>query len=352
MSSATEPAIQKKLIGTSDYPAFVPGASKYFGLHDVWNRVVRGIEPQRDDWLRVAGRAGQLDERATARLYLEEIQGVWEEDSDAALVKVEQRVDVPGRPWQRYHAADFLARLPAQVHLLIECKNRSRWGLDSWGPDGTDQVAPDVLAQVQGQLEAIRHDRDRWVGSDLPELDDVVVAVRVDGAKLRHFCVQRDPEIGALLVERVERFVRDYVIPERQPPLDGSAGADAELERAFAAHSDRVRAPTAAELDLVREHKALVLTRKEIEVELAEVMRELGVVEQRLKGAIGQDLGIAIEDDFKILWKERRGRAALRKVVDYLAFKRLGLSKEQLKQIEEEQGGAKPHRALVVSYQD
>lgn len=344
-------AIDLSLIGTSDFPAFVPGASKFADKSKLWLRIVRGVELPMEDWLRKAARSGQLDERATARMLLEEFFGVPAAESDARLLKIEQRKDVPGRPWQRYHGGDFEGSLDGQT-LLIECKSRSRWGLEKgdWGADGSDQVDAAVFAQVQGQLEAIRHDRDNWVGSDLPDLDVVHVAVRVDGRDIRHFCVERDEEVGGLLVEAAERFWLDHVVPEVPPPVDGSEGADRELEVRFAKYSQEIREPNATELGLLRQLRAVHKTIAEIEAELEDFKKSQRVLEQHLKGLIGNDLGLEIPDDVRAVWRDVKGRLKWRGLIDELAG-RLGLTKAQLTELEDAHRGA-TRRALAVQFKD
>jgi predicted phage-related endonuclease len=283
-------------------------------------------------------------------MLLEEHFGVAPEVSADRLTKIGQRIPGGARPWQRYHAGDFEALLedPART-IVIECKSRVKYGLTSWGADGTDDVAADVFAQVQGQMEAVRADRDHWVGSSLPDLNVTHVAVRVDGRDIRHFLIERDEEIGAMLVERAERFWRDHVLTETPPPPDGSEGADRELSDRFRAYTERMRAPVPVEVDLLKRIRSVQLTIDEIRAELAPFEAEELQLRQQLQQQIGHDLGVEIPGDCKATWKHSQGRLDREALVKELAA-RLGLSSAQRKEAEDRHR-ADPRRKLSVIFE-
>lgn len=326
------------LIGTSDYPAFVAGASKYKSPHDVWLRMVRGVK-EKFAWPD-ALRLGQLNERSTARLYLERFEDVPEDHSDRMLDKVEERRQPPGRPWQRYHAADFYCGLD-NGGLLIECKNRSRWVVDNWGEDGTDEVGLDVYAQVQGQLEAIHHDRDTWTQTHIPDLEEVTVAVAVDGFRLRYFRIKRDREAGEMLVDAAVRFYTDHVLTKKPPALDGTEGADRYLQAEFEPRTQRVRGPTASELEVIRDYR-------ELRDQLAVLEDRKDLLEQKLKAAIGDDLGLE-GSDFRIRWNPTRGRVKSTEILKEL-YRRVGLSAAKRTMLENQHRGESTRRFEAKFY--
>lgn len=319
-------------IGTSDFPAFVQGSSKTVSKHSLYNRIVLGIDPKPP----VAARFGQLHERSTARLWLERLHGVPEADSDSLLSKVPQRVGVPGHEWLRYHAADFLALLPNDATTLIECKNRSRWAMDGFGEDGSDEVPLDIYCQLQGQLQAL------MVDSGSAPRDYIDVAVAVDATQFRHFVVPRDQEVGEALFAEAEKFWVDHIQKRVPPPMDGSSAADLGLAHRYPTVSEEIRGPTTAELDLVCDLRELKSKKRELDATIKKLEQELGESIGTMRGLEGED--------FKIKWSERKGRVKTKDLIDEVA-QRLGLRSAQRQALEDKHRG-KPYRVLDVRFSD
>jgi predicted phage-related endonuclease len=130
-------------------------------------------------------------------------------------------------------------------------------GLESWGPPGTGEVALGVAAQVQAQLELIRIDRDWWLGTEIPEVERVDIAVGVDGQEVLHYVVQRDPDLGGAIIEEMRAFWVDHVLKGVPPPIDEKSGTRRRLEHELRQASKRVRPASEEEAALAAELLAL-----------------------------------------------------------------------------------------------
>lgn len=85
-----------------------------------------------------------------------------------------------------------------------------------YGEEGTDEVPRRALYQCHWHL--LHH----------PEVE-VCVLPRLGGwdLTLDLFYVQRDSELEGLMVQAGERFYRDYILPNKEPPADGDASTTA-----------------------------------------------------------------------------------------------------------------------------
>lgn len=303
------------LIGASDAPAIL-SLEEYRGPADVYMRVRHGIAPPPPPWLEQAGRLGNLYEEGTAR----ELLHLLGEDGDP-LYKPESREQPGGIGGLRY-SLDFVTARPR----VIECKMRRHRGLEEWGPPGTGEVGLGVAAQVQAQLELIRIDRDWWLGTEIPEVDRVDVAVGVDGQEVLHYVVQRDPDIGGAIVEEMRRFWVDHCIAGVPPPIDEKASTRRRLEHELRQASKRVRPASEEEATLAAELLAL-------DEHIAAAERRRDYLAHELMEAIGTDYGIEGQD-WRILWRHQRGNTQHKEVAEALAV-RLGLSPGELADIRE-----------------
>lgn len=148
-------------------------------------------------------------------------------------------------------------RLVDDGAAILECKT-SRFGGD-FGEEHTDELPEDYLAQVHFYLELLR----------VPVCH---VAVLVAGQDLLKYEVQRDPEVGAELVEACVHFWKHHVQARRPPdPIHNR-----EAARRWRATLDKtVAMDDAAKLDLVQ----LVTVRQQLE----HLEKEKEELELRLK---------------------------------------------------------------------
>lgn len=304
-------ALDLSLIGCSDYPVLA-GIASYRSKHDLWMRCAHGMEVGDSPELSHMGDWGKLTEHATAVMLMRELYGEEPEPMfESTLVKPPSHTKPDGRPWQRY-SLDFVTSPSGDIPTMaIECKSRNYWSFKNagWGEqDGSDDVAIEVLAQVQGQLEAVRYDRDRWTGTSVPDLEQIHVAVMVDGQKLRWFLVQRNQEVGARLVEAAEQFWRDHIEPQVPPPVDGSLACRDALG---ALHPG---GPDLEMRDATPDEQELVETLQGVKAAVKEQKKMQSELENRLRAQIGDDLGIRAEG-FTAKWLPQEGRVGYMDVV-------------------------------------
>lgn len=302
--------INHRLIGASDAPAIL-SIDEYRGPADVYLRARHGMSPPANPWLEQAGRLGNRYEEGTAR----ELLHLLGEPEDA-LFKPESREHPGGVQGLRY-SLDFVTARPR----VIECKMRRYRGLESWGPPGTGEVGLSVAAQVQAQLELIRIDRDWWVGTEIPEVDKVDVAVGVDGQEVLHYVVKRDPEVGAAIVEAMRQFWVDHVLAGVPPPIDEKEGTRRRLELELRQASRQVRPASPEETDFASELLAL-------DEHVAQAERRRAYLAHELMQSIGHDYGIE-GDGWRILWRQQKGHVSHKEVSEALA-QRLDLSPGEL----------------------
>lgn len=292
-------------LGCSDYPALV-GADRYRSKFDLWVRLVHGIEKDVPDEVQEAADFGNLLEPVTMQAFAHR------HDLDVGrFVKPATRYP-SARPWARY-SLDFVA-LPA---WLVECKLMSerRFDAESWGEEnGSEEVPERIVVQTTAEIEAMRFDAEHWRTSlrlDPMEIRTAHVAVCVGGQHLRWFVVPYDPELGAMLVEEAERFVRDYVEPKKLPPADGSDGCGAVLARVYPGTTGLVRDASEAEA-------AAALELGAVKEQINGLYRKKDLLENTLKAAIATDLGLK-GDGFTVRWTPQKGRVSWEAVASELA---------------------------------
>lgn len=174
---------------------------------------------------------------------------------------------------------------------LLEAKSRSyRTALD-FGESGTDQVPPDVLAQVHWQMFVTGRQR-------------CDVALLVDAHDFRVYRVPADAEAADLLRETAERFWFDHVLAEVPPQVDGSESSHRFLAERFRSHTDELVLATPEQEQLIAELREV---RDQIKVfEGAE-----STIQALLKEAIGANAGIISAAGHKITWKATRDSLAI-----------------------------------------
>lgn len=275
----TAQVLDLKRIGCSDLAAIL-GRDRWREPCDVWARIVHGIEPERSAVLEEMGAWGLRLEEPVARAGLDKLK-------HCGPLYRPPSIKPSARPWQRY-SIDFIAGLidattgiAARLQVagslrVLECKVRSSHALDAagWGADGTADVAEDVLVQVQGQLEAVKADRDSWLGTDVPDLEVADVLVLVDGQRLRHYPVPYDAELAGMVREEAERFWRDYVLTATPPPLEYGEGTARELRRRYPHLSGETVATPEME-EIARAVGRIDLQLADLDIERDQHMRKL-----------------------------------------------------------------------------
>jgi predicted phage-related endonuclease len=316
-TEALSPAA-KRLIGTSDYPVALAMAEP--GPVGLYNRLRHGIDMQRSPELEEMGELGKLTEMPTAIVAARKL-GL----DSSKIEKVDTICNPGGRDWCRV-SLDPLIKSPA---ALFECKARADWRLDQegWGEAGTDDVPLPIWTQVQGQLDAIRSDRDnpRWRGTDLPDIDTIHVAVLVNGQRVLVFPVKRAIDLGAELAERMRKFWIDHVKRGVPPPMDHFEGSAQYLAAMYPKKNKTVRKAEAHELDAIREY---VQVREWTDY----YFQRKETLKNEVLELIGSDYGIE-GPDIKVTAPEYKGRVREGEIVKVLAA-RLKLSPSEIKEME------------------
>jgi putative phage-type endonuclease len=205
---------EKRCIGGSDVAA-ICGVSPYAGPLTVWMRVVEGVE--RED--STALRSGRHLEAGVRALYAEET---------GAEVVPDVRLSGLRAPYLRA-SLDGVAKVKAGGRRVLEVKTASASVAHRWGEAGTDEVPEEYLLQVQ------------WYaghGLDVGAVDEGAadVATLVAG-EFRLYSVPFDAELFGVLLERVERFWVDYVVPKRPPPVTALPNDVEAVRAAYRRHT-------------------------------------------------------------------------------------------------------------------
>lgn len=343
-----EQVLDLRRIGCSDL-ATVLGRNRYAEPVDLWARIVHGIDIERSAVLEEMGDMGKALEEVVAR------EGLRRKlDSNAPLYRPPS-ITPRARPWQRY-SIDWLAgiiehpfdegvivQLHGQGPRIVETKVRSYWQIHGteagWGKDGSADVAEDVLIQVQGQLEAVRADRDSWLGTDVPDVDVVDVLVLVDGQRLRHYPVPYDAELAGMVREECERFWVDHVLTQTPPPLLFGEGTLRELRRRHPRLDGELRADKAVEA-IARELIDLTDARKQLG-------ERIDVLDAQLAAAAAGARRIAGEGWSWSQW-DQDGRVRFTAVIDELA-KLAGVTEAQLDEIKNRHRGPADRQSRLTT---
>lgn len=176
---------------------------------------------------------------------------------------------------------------------LLECK--ARWqGLDDWnGEEGTDEIPDAVLLQAQGQLALTGRKRCH------------VALLDVMAWKFRFYIVEADPELAAIVCERLADWWTRHVIGEVPPALDGSDLAMACLKARHPKNGGDVIETADDEGEIMR-HVTGYLVESERSRQAAEVAE---LHKQNLCRLIGDHDGIRLPSGHLVTWKQPSGVA-------------------------------------------
>lgn len=298
-------ALNLRLIGSSDAPVVVR-RDPYRERIDLWARCYNGVNIVESPWLEEAGDMGKRLEHEIARAGLERKMRL------ALPLFRPESITPAHRTWQRY-SLDFVAGLvdydgeilQVAEPRLIECKIRNRFTIAEWGRDGTSEIGIRELVQVQFQMEAIRADRDAWVGTDVPDIEHVDVIALVDGQHLQHHPVPYDADLAGLIREECEKFWRDHVLTGVPPELEYGEGTARELRRRHPMLSAGDRIAPAHAQTIAAELNKIRAQRKAIEEEEAKLHLKLAEIAGAAKRLHGEDWTWSQSDqDGSLRWGE------------------------------------------------
>ena len=155
-----------------------------------------------------------------------------------------------------------------------------------WGEPGTENAVPDMY-----YVQCV------WQGMVL-EQDAVDLAALLVGPNFKIYPIVRgrDLDFEAQLREEAERFWRDYVVNDRQPPIDASQEASDWLARRYPKNTAGLLLPATDEAEQIKQE----LLRQSELLDITEVQVELA--KNQLKEIIGENDGIEFEDGSRAKW--------------------------------------------------
>lgn len=255
---------------------------------------VLGLDPYRTDyavWLSktgqaedtpssIAARRGQCLEPLVAEFYAEH------QAEQGLSVTVTHHGRTLRHPEQVCILAtpDYL--VAGDVEGLLEIKTRTFRSKTGFGDAGSDEVPDTVQLQVQQQLLVTGESR-------------CEVAVLIDD-ELKLYTVLANPDLQALILERVPAWWQRHIVEGIAPDVDGSEAAARHLRATLRQIRPEPRTGTDAEEALMRD-----LT--DINARLRDLEGKKSLVTQQLMLATGEDAGI-LTPAGKFAWTATRGR--------------------------------------------
>lgn len=161
-----------------------------------------------------------------------------------------------------------------KLEMIGEIKTAAEGVARQYGDEGTDAVPDRALFQSH------------WHLLHYPEVDTCVVPALLGGFKfgLKLFYVQRDPEFAAMLIEAAERFYKDYILPDREPPADGTNSTTEWFKSRYPSGNGQLIAATPGLVALAREYKNAKTVIKQLE-------ERARAAQNQLLAAIGENAG-------------------------------------------------------------
>lgn len=260
----------KKRVGGSDAAA-IAGVHPDKTALDVYRRIIEGHELADSPVLR----RGRLMEPVIRTMVSEDFR---------IQMLGPRRLRSSRREYLRANLDDV--GLDSNGEEVQEFKSVSPWTAAQYG-DGDDECPTQHIVQCQWYMGMSGIPRARL--SALIGVDD-----------LRTYRLRADVEIQGMVLESVDRFWKDHVLPQRPPPLDASESTAAWLASRFPKPTGEMKAATAEIEQMVREFKLA-----QSDADFAAAHRDL--IKNQLKELIGDARGIE-GDGWRILWSEVKGR--------------------------------------------
>ena len=155
-----------------------------------------------------------------------------------------------------------------------------------WGEEGTDQIPDQYLCQVHWNLFVTG--ADKWY-----------VVVKIDRS-LKHYVVERNEEVMALLFKAVSDFHTNHLLAEVFPPPDATKKWS-DVFQSITPQADKTMIPATTEL--VAANTAYESAKENIKVHESTKTLASNV----MKEAIGNNYGILFPDGTKKIWYETGG---------------------------------------------
>ena len=193
-------AMRRRGIGSSDVPAIL-GLSRYKTPFDIWCDKTQPQEPQESSEAAIMGNL----------LEPEIFQRYQMEHPDVTLTEVGT---VQGPESWMLATPDRIAIGADYTKWVVEAKTRSYTTARDFGEPGTDQVPPDVMAQVLWQMHVTGL------------TNDAEVALLVNGREFRLYRVRYDRVVAEQMVEKLRAWWHRHVVEGIEPEPTGASGIE------------------------------------------------------------------------------------------------------------------------------
>ena len=243
----------------------------------------------------------------------------WDPRRTALQVWLDKQGLVESRPpTYRMRRGKFLERLLIeQEYTALTGRAVNYWDKSEYDPERPymvvtpDGLCPDLRRGVEAKVVSYDQ-RDLWNEGPPPHVYlqcawsmafygydrwDVIVAIADDEPEV--WTVDRDQELIDVIVNRAVDFYSRYLLPEQQPPIDGSAASAVYLQRKFPRHKKPDIRPATTQEILMLERYARV------RAEFKDVKARKDLLENQLTEAVGEAEGIAWEAG-KFTWRKTR----------------------------------------------
>ena len=203
-------------------------------------------------------------------------------NKDVGLVHITERLQHPDVPWYTGTPDRLITNEDDEIIGVLEIKTAGSRSASRWGQ--SDDEDPLIPAEYLCQIEWYRH-----LIQALHKKDhlDLWIAVLIAGQDYRIFKIESPPEFHANLFKTCQEFWAAYVLTDTLPDIDGSKGTTQALSEYF----PEAKAENMASSNVALEE--MVAKRRAIKENIKELDLVLKTIDNRLRHAIGDNLGVA-----------------------------------------------------------
>jgi len=202
----------------------------------------------------------------------------------------------------------------------LQAKNVEEHHTREWGEPGTTDAPLLYIAQVTVELGILRARQERF-GFPIETAGDL--AVSFGGRPPLGYPVPFNEELFGNLAEAAAKFVRDHLIPNKPPPIDGDPAALEYIKRTFAKSTGELLQPTQEAMELVNR---LRLAKAEAEADETVIDQ----LQAQLCALIGEALGFEGWCTWSVVKEQRRTVTDWPLIVEQLV-QRFGMHRDEVK---------------------
>jgi predicted phage-related endonuclease len=279
--------LERKIGGT--LASAIVGCNPYKSRHSAWLDLTGRSEEIQDT---PAMKRGRDSEDIIAQLYALRHQGEY---------KVVHNLDQTESPLQVIDKnKEYLIGHPDRILLDpitdevvggLEIKSAGLYSISKWGPDGSTQIPPHYYLQTQ--FYAGLCNIAFWPLFCAFFSNDNLVK------DTREYPIVLDRELYGSLLEELDKFWIDYVLPDKEPEVDWADETFKQwVVNSYPVNREPIAEATEEEADLIKRYIELKERSEEYE-------KELETVEYKLKNIIGERDGL--QSPFaKVTWKKSK----------------------------------------------